>query len=57
MNERLSQTRVIAGEIFIVSGLLLSYLLDLPSGATIILVGVAAFLLVASRQTVSGAFR
>ncbi len=48
---------VIAGEIFIVSGLLLSYLLDLPSGATIILVGVAAFLLVASRQIVLSALR
>lgn len=37
---------VIAGEVFIVLGLILSYLLDLPSGATIILVGVAAFFLV-----------
>jgi ABC-type Mn2+/Zn2+ transport system permease subunit len=40
---------VIAGEVFIVLGLMLSYLLDLPSGATIILVGVVAFLLVAAR--------
>jgi zinc transport system permease protein len=38
---------VIAGEVFIVLGLLLSYFLDLPSGATIILVGVVSFLLVA----------
>jgi len=38
---------VIAGEVFIVLGLILSYLLDLPSGATIILVGVAVFSLVA----------
>ncbi len=41
---------VIAGEVFIVVGLILSYLLDLPSGATIILVGVVAFLLVATRH-------
>jgi zinc transport system permease protein len=46
---------VIAGEVFIVLGLMLSYLLDLPSGATIILVGVVAFLLVAMRQIVRGA--
>jgi zinc transport system permease protein len=38
---------VIAGEVFIVMGLLVSYFLDLPSGATIILVGVVSFLLVA----------
>jgi zinc transport system permease protein len=43
---------VIAGEVFIVLGLMLSYLLDLPSGATIILVGVVTFLLVAMRQMV-----
>jgi zinc transport system permease protein len=41
---------VIAGEAFIVMGLLLSYFLDLPSGATIILVGVVSFLLVAAWQ-------
>jgi zinc transport system permease protein len=39
---------VLAGEFFIVLGLLLSYFLDLPSGATIILVGVVSFLLVAA---------
>jgi zinc transport system permease protein len=43
---------VIAGEVFIVVGLILSYLLDLPSGATIILVGVVAFLLVAASRMV-----
>jgi zinc transport system permease protein len=43
---------VIAGEVFIVLGLFLSYLLDLPSGATIILVGVAAFLLLAAGRAV-----
>jgi zinc transport system permease protein len=43
---------VLAGELFIVLGLLLSYLLDLPAGPTIILVGVSAFLLVAARQMV-----
>lgn len=43
---------VIAGEVFIVLGLMLSYLLDLPSGATIILVGVLAFLLIAARPMV-----
>ncbi len=43
---------VIAGETFIVLGLMLSYLLDLPSGATIILVGVAAFLLVAASRVI-----
>jgi zinc transport system permease protein len=48
---------VIAGEVFTVVGLILSYLLDLPSGATIILTGVAAFLLVAARQILLGAFR
>jgi ABC-type Mn2+/Zn2+ transport system permease subunit len=41
---------VVAGEIFIVMGLLLSYFLDLPSGATIILVGVVSFLLLAAWQ-------
>ncbi|MDE3198693.1 MAG: metal ABC transporter permease [Acidobacteriota bacterium] len=43
---------VIAGETFIVLGLVLSYLMDLPSGATIILVGVAAFLVVAAARGV-----
>jgi len=43
---------VLAGELFIVLGLTLSYLFDLPSGATIILVGVAVFFLVAARQMV-----
>jgi zinc transport system permease protein len=43
---------VITGEVCIVLGLFLSYLLDLPSGATIILVGVAAFLLLATRRVV-----
>jgi zinc transport system permease protein len=41
---------VIAGEFFIVVGLTLSYLLDLPSGATIILVGVVVFFIVAMRR-------
>ena len=41
---------VIAGEIFIVMGLILSYVFDLPSGATIILVGVVAFFLVATSR-------
>jgi zinc transport system permease protein len=45
---------VIGGELFIVLGLLLSYYLDLPSGAAIILVGVGAFLLVAMRSIVLG---
>jgi zinc transport system permease protein len=45
-------TSVIAGEVCIVLGLFLSYLLDLPSGATIILVGVAAFFLLAARRMV-----
>lgn len=45
---------VIAGEAFIVAGLILSCLLDLPSGATIILVGVAAFLLVTAAREVFG---
>lgn len=48
---------VIAGEVFIVLGLLMSYLLDLPSGATIILVGVAAFLLVTIQRMISNALR
>ena len=39
---------VLAGETFIVLGLILSYWLDLPSGATIILTGVLAFLLTAT---------
>jgi zinc transport system permease protein len=43
---------VISGEVFIVLGLLLSYFLDLPSGATIILVGVVSFLLVAGWRMV-----
>ena len=43
---------VIAGEGVIVLGLLLSYFLDLPSGATIILVGVVGFLLIAAWQMV-----
>jgi zinc transport system permease protein len=46
---------VVAGEIFIVLGLLFSFLLDLPSGATIILVGVIVFLLVSMRQVFWGA--
>ncbi|HUJ79609.1 MAG TPA: metal ABC transporter permease [Nitrospiria bacterium] len=41
---------VLAGELFIILGLLLSYLLDLPAGPSIILVGVAVFLLVAARH-------
>jgi len=41
---------VIAGEVLIVVGLILSYVLDLPSGATIILVGVVAFFLVAASR-------
>jgi len=41
---------VVAGEVFIVLGLILSYLLDIPSGATIILVGIVVFLLVATRH-------
>ena len=41
---------VIAGEVFIVVGLILSYVFDLPSGATIILVGVVAFFLVAASR-------
>lgn len=45
---------VAAGEIFIVSGLLISYLLDLPSGATIILVGVLVFIVVSIRQVFWG---
>ena len=43
---------VVAGEVFIVLGLMLSYVLDLPSGATIILVGVVAFSLVAASRMV-----
>ena len=43
---------VITGEVCIVLGLLLSYLLDLPSGATVILVGVTAFFLLAARRMV-----
>ncbi|HTN43456.1 MAG TPA: metal ABC transporter permease [Nitrospiria bacterium] len=46
---------VIAGEVFIVLGLMLSYWLDLPSGATIILVGAVVFLAVALGQIVRGA--
>jgi ABC-type Mn2+/Zn2+ transport system permease subunit len=46
---------VIGGELFIVLGLWLSYLLDLPSGATIILVGAVVFLAVALGQIVRGA--
>ncbi|MCA9506986.1 MAG: metal ABC transporter permease [Myxococcales bacterium] len=38
---------IIAGEFFVVSGLFLSYFFDLPSGATIILVGVMSFLITA----------
>jgi zinc transport system permease protein len=46
---------LIAGEIFILVGLILSYVFDLPSGATIILVGVTAFFLVAaSRMALPG---
>jgi zinc transport system permease protein len=41
---------VVAGEVFIVVGLILSYVFDLPSGATIILVGVVAFFLVAATR-------
>jgi ABC-type Mn2+/Zn2+ transport system permease subunit len=44
---------VIAGELFIVVGLLLSYFLDLPSGAAIVLVGVISFLLVVCGAWVS----
>jgi zinc transport system permease protein len=42
--KRLIGGSIIAGELFIILGLLLSYFLDLPSGATIILVGVVSFL-------------
>lgn len=45
--KRLIVGSVLAGELFIVLGLMLSYWMDLPSGATIVLVGVVAFLLVA----------
>ena len=42
---------IVAGEFIIVMGLFLSYLLDLPSGATIILTGTSLFFLVFSWQT------
>lgn len=38
---------VMGGELFILLGLTLSYVLDLPSGATIVLVGVSVFVLAA----------
>lgn len=41
---------IVAGEVLIVAGLMLSYLLDTPSGATIVLAGVVAFFLVAASR-------
>jgi zinc transport system permease protein len=45
---------VAAAELFVVSGLWLSYRFDTPSGATIILVGAAAFLLTTARDLATG---
>jgi zinc transport system permease protein len=46
-------TSVVLGQFFIVAGLFISYIFDLPSGASIILLGVMSFFLVASIKRIS----
>ncbi|MBI4252969.1 metal ABC transporter permease [Candidatus Uhrbacteria bacterium] len=41
---------IVGAECFVILGLALSYMLDWPSGATIVLVGAGAFLLIAAMQ-------
>ncbi len=45
---------IVTGEFFIISGLILSYFLDLPSGAVIILLGTVFFFLAVASQKVFG---
>ncbi len=45
---------IVTGEFFIISGLILSYFLDVPSGAVIILLGTVFFFLAVASQKVFG---